>query len=147
MSGKLSPFNVLLCNLLCRPEAAHMDPQQRLLLEHSWEALQQVPCGEVDPSTSVIVGIGTVDYTGMASHLGPGIYAATGVSWGRPLLALDIAACLFCMEPTDSTSAVHCIRAQHTMLVLCTEHSISRHPMRCTDAVQYTQCYMHASHN
>ena len=87
-----------------------MDPQQRLLLEHSWEALQQVPCGEADPSTSVIVGIGTVDYTSMASHLGPGIYAATGVSWGRPLLALrDIAACLFCKEPTDSIRALHYI--------------------------------------
>ena len=67
------------CGLSCRPEAVAMDPQQRLLLERSWEALQQAPSVQDGSDTSVIVGIGTVDYTGMASHLGVGIYVATGV--------------------------------------------------------------------
>jgi len=65
--------------LSCRPEAIAMDPQQRLLLERSWEALQQAPSVQEGSNTSVIIGIGTVDYTGMASHLGVGIYVATGV--------------------------------------------------------------------
>ena len=55
-----------------------MDAQQRLLLERSWEALQHGTFAEDSHITSVIVGIGTVDYTGMASHLGVGIYVATG---------------------------------------------------------------------
>ena len=56
-----------------------MDPQQRLLLEGSWEALLLAKLLET-PDTSVIVGIGTVDYTSMCSHLGVGIYVATGAS-------------------------------------------------------------------
>ena len=64
---------------LTRPEAVHMDAQQRLLLEKSWEALQAAPAGAYDSArTAVIVGIGTVDYTSMSSHLGVGIYVATG---------------------------------------------------------------------
>ena len=55
-----------------------MDAQQRILLERSWEALHQEASLEGDSITNVIVGIGTVDYTGMASHLGVGIYVATG---------------------------------------------------------------------
>lgn len=54
-----------------------MDPQQRLLLEASWEALLLTRLQE-NSNTSVIVGIGTVDYTSMCSHLGVGIYVATG---------------------------------------------------------------------
>ena len=54
-----------------------MDPQQRLLLEKSWEALLLTKFQET-PNTSVIVGIGTVDYTSMCSHLGAGMYVATG---------------------------------------------------------------------
>ena len=63
----------------CRTEAIYMDPQQRLLLEGSWEALLMTKLQET-PDTSVIVGIGTVDYTSMCSHLGVGIYVATGAS-------------------------------------------------------------------
>lgn len=55
-----------------------MDAQQRLLLERSWETLQHNAFAEDGHITSVIVGIGTVDYTSMASHLGVGIYVATG---------------------------------------------------------------------
>ncbi len=59
-----------------------MDAQQRLLLEQSWEVLQAAPASAHDSATTaVIVGIGTVDYTFMSSHLGVGIYVATG----RPL--------------------------------------------------------------
>ena len=54
-----------------------MDPQQRLLLEGTWEALLLTRLQET-PNTSVIVGIGTVDYTLMCSHLGAGMYVATG---------------------------------------------------------------------
>lgn len=57
-----------------------MDAQQRLLLERSWEVLQNGPRQDVSSAgaTSVFVGIGTVEYTAMASHLGIGIYMATG---------------------------------------------------------------------
>ena len=60
-----------------------MDAQQRLLLERSWEALQAGPEQEAGllGSTAVFVGIGTVEYTAMASHLGTGIYMATGTLW------------------------------------------------------------------
>ena len=63
-----------------RPEAMHMDPQQRLLLERSWEALQvgSQPEPGASNQTAVFVGIGTIEYTAMASHLGIGIYMATG---------------------------------------------------------------------
>lgn len=59
-----------------------MDAQQRLLLERSWEVLQAGPQQDVisAAATSVFVGIGTVEYTAMASHLGIGIYMATGQS-------------------------------------------------------------------
>ena len=60
-----------------------MDAQQRMLLERSWEVLQ-AGC-QLDASsagaTAVFVGIGTVEYTAMASHLGIGIYMATGRPW------------------------------------------------------------------
>ena len=55
-----------------------MDAQQRLLLERSYEVLQQSTHMDGAARTSVAVGIGTVDYTSMASHLGMGIYVATG---------------------------------------------------------------------
>ena len=60
----------------------HMDAQQRLLLERSWEVLQLGPQQNVSSvgPTSVFVGIGTVEYTAMASHLGIGIHMATGQS-------------------------------------------------------------------
>ena len=64
----------------CRPEAIHMDAQQRLLLDRSWEVLQaghQLDASSAG-ATAVFVGIGTVEYTAMASHLGIGIYMATG---------------------------------------------------------------------
>ena len=45
-----------------------MDAQQRLLLERSMEALQASAPDQATPParTSVIVGIGTVDYTSMS---------------------------------------------------------------------------------
>lgn len=55
-----------------------MDAQQRLLLERSWELLQQSLNPTAGKATSVFVGIGTVDYTTMSSHLGVGMYVATG---------------------------------------------------------------------
>jgi acyl transferase domain-containing protein len=65
-----------------------MDPQQRLLLEKSWEALTAVKHdGALATRTAVIVGIGTVDYTSISSHLGVGIYVATGLPQ-QPSLSL-----------------------------------------------------------
>lgn len=57
-----------------------MDPQQRMLLETAHEALQGLPVSETAASrqTSVLIGIGTVEYTTLAAHLGTGIYVATG---------------------------------------------------------------------
>ena len=54
-----------------------MDPQQRMLLERAHEALaaSQADAGQ---RTSVLIGIGTVEYTSLAAHLGTGIYVATG---------------------------------------------------------------------
>lgn len=56
-----------------------MDAQQRLLLERTAEALSTAPHFEsaAEP-TSVMVGIGTVDYTSVAAHLGNSLYAASG---------------------------------------------------------------------
>lgn len=63
----------------CRPEAVHMDPQQRMLLERAHEALQ-ASHNQTDgvQQTSVLIGIGTVEYTTLSAHLGTGIYVATG---------------------------------------------------------------------
>ena len=58
-----------------------MDAQQRLLLEHSAQALANGSTAggkELDVRTSVMVGIGTVDYTAMSAHLGNSLYAASG---------------------------------------------------------------------
>ncbi len=57
-----------------------MDGQQRLLLEQAWETLASSPNSDSTAavSTAVIVGIGTVEYNTIASHLGNGIYVATG---------------------------------------------------------------------
>ena len=57
----------------------HMDPQQRILLQHAWEALAGLP-GMEGSLTSVAIGIGTVEYTSLASRLGTGIFTATGAS-------------------------------------------------------------------
>ena len=56
-----------------------MDPQQRLLLQHAWEALSGLP-GLEGSLTSVAIGIGTVEYTTLANHLGNGIFTATGIT-------------------------------------------------------------------
>ena len=58
-----------------RLEAIYMDPQQRLLLGQSQESMS--PLGH-KPETSVMIGIGSVEYTALAVHLGNGTYAATG---------------------------------------------------------------------
>ena len=57
-----------------------MDGQQRLLLQQAWEALSSRPDngGAAAVSTAVVVGIGTVEYNTIATHLGNGIYVATG---------------------------------------------------------------------
>lgn len=56
-----------------------MDAQQRLLLERTAEALSSAPHSEsAAKPTSVMVGIGTVDYTSVAAHLGNSLYAASG---------------------------------------------------------------------
>ena len=59
-----------------------MDPQQRLLLQQAAEVLPATgpPAGEPAPRTAVLVGIGSVEYTGLAAHLGVSIYAATGAA-------------------------------------------------------------------
>ncbi len=64
----------------CRAEAVYMDPQQRLLLQQAGEALAAAAPAEAaaGPGTAVMVGIGTVEYTGLAMHLGASNYAATG---------------------------------------------------------------------
>ena len=54
-----------------------MDPQQRLLLQHAWEALSILPNTE-GRLTSVAIGIGTVEYTALAAHMGNNIFVATG---------------------------------------------------------------------
>ena len=54
-----------------------MDPQQRVLLQHAWEALSAVPATECS-LTSVAIGIGTVEYTALAAHVGNSIFVATG---------------------------------------------------------------------
>ena len=64
-----------------RPEAVYMDAQQRLLLMHAAEALSALPHAEsAAAATSVMVGIGTVDYTAMVAHLGNSLYAASGAA-------------------------------------------------------------------
>jgi acyl transferase domain-containing protein len=57
-----------------------MDPQQRLLLQQAGEALAAAGPAEAaaGPGTAVMVGIGAVEYTGLAAHLGASNYAATG---------------------------------------------------------------------
>jgi acyl transferase domain-containing protein len=58
-----------------------MDAQQRLLLEHSAQVLASASTAdgkELNVRTSVMVGIGTVDYTAMSAHLGNSLYAASG---------------------------------------------------------------------
>ncbi len=65
--------------ILRRPEAVHMDAQQRLLLEHAAAALAGAPAADVGAErTSVMVGIGTIDYTAVSAHLGNSLYAASG---------------------------------------------------------------------
>ena len=54
-----------------------MDPQQRMLLETAHAALQ-ASSDTSSLQTSVLIGIGTVEYTTLTSHLGTGIYVATG---------------------------------------------------------------------
>lgn len=66
-------------NVSCRPETLRMDPQQRLLLEAAHEAL--IMALNLDGSaarTSVMIGVGAGDYVTISSHLGVGMYAATG---------------------------------------------------------------------
>ena len=65
-----------------RAEAVLMDPQQRLLLQQAAEVLPALgsPAGAPAPRTAVLVGIGSVEYTGLAAHLGVSIYAATGAA-------------------------------------------------------------------
>ncbi len=55
-----------------------MDPQQRLLLQQAGEALAAAGPAEAaaGPGTAVMVGIGAVEYTGLAAHLGASNYAA-----------------------------------------------------------------------
>lgn len=59
-----------------------MDPQQRLLLQQAGEVLlaTAAPSGGTALRTAVFVGIGSVEYTGLAAHLGVSIYAATGAA-------------------------------------------------------------------
>ena len=73
---------------LRRPEAVFMDAQQRLLLEHAAQALANASTTvdkKLDVRTSVMVGIGTVDYTAMSAHLGNSLYAASGGVFLHPL--------------------------------------------------------------
>lgn len=65
-----------------------MDAQQRLLLEHAAQALANASTTvdkKPDVRTSVMVGIGTVDYTAMSAHLGNSLYAASGGVFLHPL--------------------------------------------------------------
>ncbi len=59
-----------------------MDPQQRLLLQQAAEVLPAMGASTGDPAprTAVLVGIGSVEFTGLAAHLGVSIYAATGAA-------------------------------------------------------------------
>lgn len=80
-----------------RPEAIYMDAQQRLLLEHAAEALAGLSHTEsATAATAVMVGIGTVDYTTVAAHLGNSLYAASGAITQSPLLCPQ---CLSCGPP------------------------------------------------
>ena len=56
-----------------------MDPQQRLLLEAAHEALiMSLNSDGSAARTSVMIGVGAGDYVTISSHLGVGMYAATG---------------------------------------------------------------------
>ena len=80
------------CTAARRPEAVFMDAQQRLLLEHSAQALAEASAaGGVDTAlqTSVMVGIGTVDYTAMSAHLGNSLYTASGAACCTLLMAVS----------------------------------------------------------
>lgn len=76
-SVSAAPTSIPDGNLLSRPEAIFMDPQQRLLLEHTMEVTRSAG-KPFTAQTSVMVGIGTVDYVGLSGLLPLSMYFATG---------------------------------------------------------------------
>jgi acyl transferase domain-containing protein/NADPH:quinone reductase-like Zn-dependent oxidoreductase/acyl carrier protein/NAD(P)-dependent dehydrogenase (short-subunit alcohol dehydrogenase family) len=95
-----------------RPEAVYMDPQQRILMERTGEVVMQgnVSSSSLPSRTSVMIGIGTVDYVGMSSTLPLGMYFATGgansVAAGRLSFTFNLTGSCLSIDTACSSSLV-----------------------------------------
>lgn len=91
-----------------RPEAVYMDPQQRILMERTGEVIMHA--SSYPSRTSVMVGIGTVDYVGMSSTLPLGMYFATGgansVAAGRLSFTFNLTGSCLSIDTACSSSLV-----------------------------------------
>jgi len=95
-----------------RPEAVYMDPQQRILMERTGEVIMHASLitSSLPSRTSIMVGIGTVDYVGMSSTLPLGMYFATGgansVAAGRLSFTFNLTGSCLSIDTACSSSLV-----------------------------------------
>jgi 3-oxoacyl-(acyl-carrier-protein) synthase/NAD(P)-dependent dehydrogenase (short-subunit alcohol dehydrogenase family)/acyl carrier protein len=96
-----------------RPEAVYMDPQQRILMERTGEVIMHsssTTSSSLPSHTSIMVGIGTVDYVGMSSTLPLGMYFATGgansVAAGRLSFTFNLTGSCLSIDTACSSSLV-----------------------------------------